>query len=81
MEIFIRPIVSGAPNDSFLLNTLKTLFRLSRVLRSLKMHSKRHYKFLPVRSSQRNLSLLFSKLQGLQYCFPENYRYSSTYFD
>ena len=23
---------SGAPNDSFLLNTLKTLFRLSRVL-------------------------------------------------
>ena len=33
--------MAGAPNDGFLLNTLKTLFRLSRVL---KMHSKRHYK-------------------------------------
>ena len=27
--------VSGAPNDGFLLNTLKTLFRLSRVLLDL----------------------------------------------
>ena len=44
-------IVSGGPKDSFLLDTLKTLFRLSRVLRYLEMHSKRHYKFLPVRSS------------------------------
>ena len=37
--------VTGAPNDGFLLNTLKTLFRLSRVLLgSLEMHSKRRYK-------------------------------------
>ena len=28
-------IVAGAPNDDFLLNTLKTLFRLSRVLLDL----------------------------------------------
>ena len=37
---------SGVPNDGFLrLNTLKTLFRLSRVLnRYLEMHSKRRYK-------------------------------------
>ena len=25
-------VITGAPNDGFLLNTLKTLFRLSRVL-------------------------------------------------
>ena len=37
--------VTGAPNDDFLLKTLKTLFRLSRVLLgSLEMHSKRRYK-------------------------------------
>ena len=37
--------VAGAPNDGFFLNTLKTLFRLSRVLLgSLEMHSKRRYK-------------------------------------
>ena len=39
-------MVPVAPNDDFLLNTLKTLFRLYRVLslRSLEMHSKRYYK-------------------------------------
>ena len=37
--------VTGAPNDGFLLNKLKTLFRLSRILLgSLEMHSKRRYK-------------------------------------
>ena len=36
--------LSGAPNDDFPLNTLKTLFRPSRVFfRSLEIHSKRRY--------------------------------------
>ena len=36
---------SGAPNDTFILNTLKTLFRLSKsTLRSLEIHSKWSYK-------------------------------------
>ena len=37
---------SGAPNDGFLLNTMKTLFRLSiqSTLRPLEMHSERRYK-------------------------------------
>ena len=61
---------SGAPNDGFLLNTLKTLFRLSTVL--LEMHSKWHYK----------ISYLFShpKLQGLEYYFPENFRCNLMYY-
>ena len=38
--------LTGAPNDGFLLNTLKTLFGLSIVstVRSLEMYSKRRYK-------------------------------------
>ena len=36
---------TGAPNDVFLLNALKTLFRLSEItFRSLEMHSKRRCK-------------------------------------
>ena len=35
---------SGAPNDGFLLNELKKLFRLFRVLLDLKIHSNRRYK-------------------------------------
>ena len=43
---------SGAPNDGFLLNTLKTLFRLSRVLLDLlKGILSDAIKFVPVRSS------------------------------
>ena len=40
---FFAPWVhtSGSPNDSFFLNALKTLIRLSSV--SLERHSKRHY--------------------------------------
>ena len=49
---------SGAPNDAFLQNTLKTLFRLSRVLLDLqKCILSGATKFLSVRSSQGNLSL------------------------
>ena len=37
--------MTGAPKDGFLLNTLKTLLRLSRVLLGLyQMHSNRRYK-------------------------------------
>ena len=40
-----RGDTSGAPNDSFLQNTLKTLFMLSGVLLDLqKMYSKQYYK-------------------------------------
>ena len=45
---------SGAPNDSFIRNSLKTLFRLSRVLLE---RQKCILKFGSVRSSQGNLSL------------------------
>ena len=38
--------VSGAPNDSFVLNTLKTLFKqaIQSTFRSVEIHSKRRYK-------------------------------------
>ena len=32
LKLLVEEIKSGAPNDGFLLNTLTTLFRLSRVL-------------------------------------------------
>ena len=45
-SIDIVGLKSRAPNDGFLLHTLKTLFRLSMqsTFRSLEMHSKRCYK-------------------------------------
>ena len=50
--------VPGAPNNAFLLNTLKTLFRLSRVPLDLyKYILSGAIKLVPVRSSQGNLSL------------------------
>ena len=46
-----------APNDGFLLNTLKTVFRLSRVLLDQKCTLSGAITFLSVRSSQGNLNL------------------------
>ena len=52
------PVLSGALNDGFLLNTLKTLFRLSRALLDIyKCILRGARKFVSVRSSQGNLSL------------------------
>ena len=49
---------SGAPNDSFLPHSLKTLFTLSRVFLDLqKCILSGAIKFVSVRSSQRNLSM------------------------
>ena len=49
---------SGAPNDSFLPHSLKTLFRLSRVFLDLqKCILSGAIKFVSVRSSQGNLSM------------------------
>ena len=51
-------VLSGATNNGFLLNTLKTLFRLSRVLLDpQKSIINGAVKFVSVRSSQGNLSL------------------------
>ena len=48
----LRKHWTGAPNDSFLLNSLKTLFRLSRVLLDLlKCILSGAKKFISVRSS------------------------------
>ena len=51
--------ISGTPNDRFLLNALKTLFSVPRVLLDLqKCILSGAIKFVSVRSSQGNLSLL-----------------------
>ena len=63
----------GAPNDGFLLNTLKTLF----TFRCLEMYSKQRYKICICSAILDELESFRSKLQGLvmsiQY-FPENFR-------
>ena len=54
---------SGAPNDSFLPHSLKTLFRLSRVFLDLqKCILSGAIKFVSVRSSQGNLSMSLSEI-------------------
>ena len=53
-------LVSGTPNDGFLLNILKT-------------HSKRRYKICIYLGHSRG-TLVVSKLQGLQCHFSENFR-------
>ena len=70
--------ISGAPNDDFLQNTLKTLFRLSRVLLDLqKCILSGATKFLSVRSSQGNLSLFAIT----RYYFSENLRCNLTFYE
>ena len=66
----VTEYMSGAPNNGFLLNTLKTLFRLSRVLLDLwkgilcaLLHLFGH----PWGTWE------FLKLQKDQYYFPENF--------
>ena len=63
----------GAPNDGFLLNTLKTLF----TFRYLEMYSKQRYKICICSAILDELESFRSKLQGfvmsVQY-FPENFR-------
>ena len=64
--------LSGEPKDGFLLNTLKTLFRLSRVLLDLqKSILSGSVKFVSVRSSQGNLSLFEITRASDQYYFPK----------
>ena len=71
----------GAPNDGFLLNTQKTLFRLSGVLLHIaEMYSKRRYKICIC-------SVILGKLESfrnyklLQYYFPENIRCNLPYYE
>ena len=64
----------GAPKDSFLLCALKTLFRLSREFLDLYEYFLiGAIKFISVRSSPGNLSLLVRNYKGFSYCiiFPK----------
>ena len=71
---------AGAPNDSCLLNALKTLFRLFRVLLDLqKCILSGAKKFISVRSSSGNLSLF--EIIRLQYYFPENFSRNLKFYE
>ena len=71
---------SGAPNDGFLPNKLKTLFEaIQSPFRSLEVHSKRGYKICNCSVILDKGTRVFSKLQGLQYNFPEKFRGNLTY--
>ena len=72
-----RGDTSGAPNDSFLQNTLKTLFMLSGVLLDLqKCILSSTTKFVSFRSSQGNLSLFKITKASVLYYFSENFRHN-----
>ena len=62
-----------ATNNGLFLNTLKTLFELSRVLLDKKCILSGTTKFLSVLSSLANCRS-FQNLRGLQYYFPESFR-------
>ena len=71
-----------APNDNFFLNTLKTLFRLTRVLLDLQKCILRDAaNFVPVRSSWGNLSLFEIALGLIKYYVLENFRCNLTYYE
>ena len=71
--------ITGAPNDGFLLHTLKTLFSaIQSTFRSPEMHSKAALWNLYLFDHPRR-TWVFSKLQGLQYYFSENFRCNLTY--
>ena len=73
---------SGAPNDGFLPNKLKTLFEaIQSPFRSLEVHSKRGYKICNCSVILNKGTWVFSKLQGLQYYFPENFRCNLTFYE
>ena len=63
----------------FLLNALKTLCRLSRVLSDL-WKCRRRYKICTC-SGVLGQFEVFSKLQGLQYYFPENFRCNFKFYE
>ena len=60
-----EPVFSGVPNDGFLINSLKTLFKaIQSTVRSLEMHSKRRCKICIC-------SVILGKLEGLSIIFPK----------
>ena len=66
---------SGAPNDSFLPHSLKTLFRISRVYFGLqKCILSGAIKFVSVRSSQGNLSMSLSEITRASVLFSLKFR-------
>ena len=75
---------TGAPNDGFLLRTLKTLFSLARVLSvlyDLEMHSKRGYKICIFSVILGELESFRNFMQGFEYYFLENFRCYLTYYE
>ena len=71
---------SGAPNDGFLLDSLKTLFKaIQSTFRSLEMQSEGRYKICVCLVILGELES--SKLQGLQYYFPEHFTCNVTFYE
>ena len=66
------PLLSRAPNDGFLLNEVKTLFRLPC---GAKKNSEKYYLFGHPRIIKP------SKLQGLQYYLPEKFKRNLKFFE
>ena len=72
---------AGAPNHGYLLNALKTLFRLSEsTFKSLEMHSKRRYKSC-ICSVVLGQIESFRNHLGPQHYFPENFRCNFRFYE
>ena len=73
--------MAGAPNDGFLPNTLRTLFRLSRVFLDLywEMHSKRRYRIIICSVILGELKS-FRNYKGYRIIFRKKFRCNSTFY-
>ena len=78
----LTELISGTPNDDFLLNTSKTLFRLHRVLLDFyKYILSCAIKFVTYLFGHPRGTSVFSKLQGLQNYFPKTFRCNLSFYE
>ena len=78
----LTELISGTPNDDFLLNTSKTLFRLHRVLLDFyKYILSCAIKFVTYLFGHPRGTCVFSKLLGLQNQFPKKFRCNLSFYE
>ena len=78
----LTELISGTPNDDFLLNTSKTLFRLHIVLLDFQKYILScAIKFVTYLFGHPRGTCVFSKLLGLQNYFPKKFRCNLSFYE
>ena len=78
----LTELISGTPNDDFLLNTSKTLFRLHRLLLDFQKYILScAIKFVTYLFGHPRGTCVFSKLLGLQNYFPKKFRCNLSFYE